>query len=591
MATTKKELELDAVIGFAGSVPSGLFLADESHLMYPLGSTLIKKQLLKNKQEFFRGHTNPISAVAMTKDKSLIATGEEAPMGFKAKIIVWDAEEKTKKYTLELLHKGKIESICFSPNGEYLASLGGPDDNKLVLWDMKTGEAICGSPAHPSMQKHGHVVKFFNKNNEKLVTGGDVHLRTWEIDRKNRKLRPTDCKLGSITRNIHTVQITNDDEFIYAGTASGDVLVFHHPKNLFKGVGPKKKPLAGGVHSLCITKDSRYFVIGSGDGTVGLFDLTSYSITKKIKLDGRITSICLNEKGDHFFVGTANGNIYCVCLEDFEYELRRSSHHDTVNCVTFPAKASDIFVTGSKNDIRVWERKSTRELLRIQIPGVNCLSVDISADGKLIVSGWSDGKIRAFLPQSGRLIYAINNAHTGDILCVKSINDGDRIVSGGADGRVRVWSTGENAPTLITSWKEHKDSVTCLELNNDNSCIMSSSCDGSCILWDLENYHRKSALFDSNQFTHVLYHPDQSQLLTCGTDRKISWWDATKFETIRIADASKTASINALSISSHGECFVSVGGDQQVNLWKYDDGTIAYSGYGHSASVIDVAVC
>jgi hypothetical protein len=32
-------------------------------------------------------------------------------------------------------------------------------------------------------------------------------------------------------------------------------------------------------------------------------------------------------------------------------------------------------------------------------------------DGKSIVSGWSDGQIRAFLPQSGKLLYVINNAH------------------------------------------------------------------------------------------------------------------------------------------------------------------------------------
>ena len=32
-------------------------------------------------------------------------------------------------------------------------------------------------------------------------------------------------------------------------------------------------------------------------------------------------------------------------------------------------------------------------------------------DGKLIVTGWNDGKIRGFLPQSGKLKFEINNAH------------------------------------------------------------------------------------------------------------------------------------------------------------------------------------
>ena len=34
------------------------------------------------------------------------------------------------------LHKAKVQSLAFSPNGAYLASLGGEDDNKLILWDL-----------------------------------------------------------------------------------------------------------------------------------------------------------------------------------------------------------------------------------------------------------------------------------------------------------------------------------------------------------------------------------------------------------------------------------------------------------------------
>ena len=44
-------------------------------------------------------------------------------------------------------------------------------------------------------------------------------------------------------------------------------------------------------------------------------------------------------------------------------------------------------------------------------PGTICNAIEFLHDGKLIVSGWSDGKVRAFLPQSGKLAYSINEAH------------------------------------------------------------------------------------------------------------------------------------------------------------------------------------
>jgi len=51
------------------------------------------------------------------------------------------------------------------------------------------------------------------------------------------------------------------------------------------------------------------------------------------------------------------------------------------------------------------------ELTRVEIPGVECMCVNVSIDGTSVVSGWSDGKIRAFAPKSGKLLYQINDAH------------------------------------------------------------------------------------------------------------------------------------------------------------------------------------
>jgi WD40 repeat protein len=40
---------------------------------------------------------------------------------------------------------------------------------------------------------------------------------------------------------------------------------------------------------------------------------------------------------------------------------------------------------------------------------VNCL--EFMHDGKGIVTGWSDGQVRAFTPQKGKLLWSIKTAH------------------------------------------------------------------------------------------------------------------------------------------------------------------------------------
>ena len=93
------------------------------------------------------------------------------------------------------------------------------------------------------------------------------------------------------------------------------------------------------------------------------------------------------------------------------------------------------------------------------------------------------------------------------------------------------------------------------------------SADGSCITWSLADqnpFMRVNALFAANFFKSVLYHPDESQLITCGTDRKITYWDVLNMNAIRIVDGSETADVNTLSINADGKFFVSGGADKTV---------------------------
>jgi len=77
----------------------------------------------------------------------------------------------------------------------------------------------------------------------------------------------------------------------------------------------------------------------------------------------------------------------------------------------------------------------------------NCL--EFSPDGKSIITGWTDGKIRSFLPQSGKLFWIINDAHQkggknfGGVMTIAMSNDCNNCISGGDDFQVRVWDLGK----------------------------------------------------------------------------------------------------------------------------------------------------
>lgn len=128
---------------------------------------------------------------------------------------------------------------------------------------------------------------------------------------------------------------------------------------------------------------------------------------------------------------------------------------------------------------------------------------------------------------------------------------------------------------------------------------------------------RRQSLFANTFFLGVVYHPDESQIVTAGTDRKvnsiqtlmqvhlclalrpcklcnccatccmhhpqqdvwdatvcclgycvqITYWDAYDGQAIRIIEGSDSAQLNALATDPEGEALLSGGSDKLVKLW------------------------
>ena len=118
----------------AGSIPGSVVAhPDGQHIIYPLGCTVIVKDLSTQEQTFLSGHSDNVSCLACSPSGVYLASGQVTYMGFKADVIVWQFSDRSLCCRLTL-HKVKVQALAFSPNDKFLATLGGQDDNRSVSW-------------------------------------------------------------------------------------------------------------------------------------------------------------------------------------------------------------------------------------------------------------------------------------------------------------------------------------------------------------------------------------------------------------------------------------------------------------------------
>lgn len=267
-------------------------------------------------------------------------------MGFQAEIIIWDFESLQILHRLKL-HKVRIQSLSFSHNEQYLASVGGQDDGTLVVWDVESGKALCGSPVGMNIVNQ---IQFFNNSDHQLVSIHNYQIRIWNADFVSKKLLVEDVNLGQIKRIIKCIVIDPTDTFCYVGTQTGDIIEISLEKALFKRIGPVKRLFSQGINVITQIPNGD-IMVGSGDGTVAKIAFKDMRLKSESKIHGAVTSFSLTADGTHTFIGSDKATIYWSDTDTINPELRNTCHYERINDIAFPANYSQVFATSSMNDI------------------------------------------------------------------------------------------------------------------------------------------------------------------------------------------------------------------------------------------------
>ena len=157
-----------------------------------------------------------------------------------------------------------------------------------------------------------------------------------------------------------------------------------------------------------------------------------------------------------------------------------------------------MFATCGDDGIRLWELKTGKQLLHIPEDGcVVAECMEFAPDGKLILSGWSDGCIRAHTPETGKMIFIAQGVHPSGVSAMFILASGNRanaLLTGGKSGQMRSWKMPSiyslqqkviGKPTLLMTVKEYPSDIVKIHVTKDQKECITASKDGTCIIWDI----------------------------------------------------------------------------------------------------------
>ncbi|CUA75823.1 putative WD repeat-containing protein alr2800 [Nostoc sp, PCC 7120] [Rhizoctonia solani] len=159
----------------------------------------------------FEGHTNYISSVQFSPDRSRLVSGS-----WDETVRVWDVERATTIVGPLKGHTYPVRSIALSPDGSQIVSCS--EDGTLRLWDIRSGDMI----GNPFVGHTSYVlsVDFSPRGTYVISGGGDSTVRLWDI-RTGRGVQ----SFNEHTNYVSSVAFSPCGQYVASGSDDCKVII------------------------------------------------------------------------------------------------------------------------------------------------------------------------------------------------------------------------------------------------------------------------------------------------------------------------------------------------------------------------------
>jgi WD40 repeat protein len=278
---------------------------------------------------------------------------------------------------------------------------------------------------------------------------------------------------------------------------------------------------SGTVKSLAFTPDSKILASGGSqnDGRIGLWNTLT---GKKVAIISRahktsVESLLISPNGQTLVSCSNDNTINLWNLSNSKFTRSFVGHSSSVLSIAVTPD-SKVLISGALDGIRMWDLLQQRPLATL-VRFDNVHTVAISPDGQILASGDHKGVIKLWDLTTGKLIRTFV-AHTDTVTALAFTSNG-QIVSASRDRNLKLWNI---STELVRTFTGHNNAVNAIAIHPDGVTVASAGRDGI-KLWDLTTGELRNTLYGhSDWVSAIAFSPDGQTLASGGYDKKVKIW-------------------------------------------------------------------
>lgn len=328
------------------------------------------------------------------------------------------------------------------------------------------------------------------------------------------------------------------------------------------------------VDRVVFNPDGRRLVAWMGDGTAKLWDRATGEVLKAFH--ERWTEFSFSPDGTRLASGSLDGTVKLrdgVTGEELRIFV---GHSQSVVSVTFSTDGRWLATGSDDGTVKLWDLAAEEESMTFE--GVYG-SLAFSPDGEWLSTEADDGTVKLWDTATWQVAKAFEGP-ASQMRKVAFSPDGTRMATGSDNGTVKLWdlATGE----VLMTFDGHSGQLWSMEFSPDGTRLATGSYDGTVKLWDLAT--EKVLMAYEGCFGSVAFSPDGKQLATESGDGAVKLLNlATGKESEIFERHSQT--VESLAISPEGTRLVVRMNDGAVKLLNAATGEVQKTLDEHSRSV------